>query len=190
MANSDKKLRKMFDNLRKEYDKEDKLRDNLINKSRELIKLSKKIIYSVHRNEIKKAEEYVKDIKAKKKTLDKFNKQDSYLKNAVQEYVEALLFYNYVKDNIIVGSKDLKVDYESYLLGMCDLTGELMRFATNQFINENFDKVLDVKKTLDLIYDELGLFDFRNSELRRKYDSIKYSVKKIDDLIIEIKKRK
>ena len=185
-----KRLRKMFDKLRRDYDKEDKLRDDLINKSRELIKLSKRIIYSVHRGELEKASLYVKDIKARKGSLDKFNKQDSYLKNAVQEYVEALLFYTYVKNNVIIGPEELKVDYESYLLGMCDLTGELMRFATNQFISENFDKVLDVKKILDLIYDELGLFDFRNSELRRKYDSIKYSVKKIDDLIIEIKKQK
>ena len=190
MTKSRDKLRGMFDKLRGEYEEEDKSRDDLINKSREVIKLSKRIIYSVHRNELSKAGEYVKEIKKKKNEIYHFNKQESYLKNAIQEYVEALLFYNYVKNNEIVSPNKLKVRYEAYLLGLCDLTGELMRYATNQFINGNFNKVFDVKKILDLIYDELSLFDFRNSELRRKYDSIKYSVKKIDDLIIEIKKQK
>ncbi len=174
-----------FEKLRKVYEKEDEERDKLIKQSREIVKLSKKVIYSVHRHELSKAKKYLSSMQHKIRSVS--DKKEPYSKIAVQEYVEAKLFYDYVNTGKLTMDK-LRFDVDEVLLGICDLTGELMRYATNCFINNNFKTVLEVKKVMDTIYDELGLFDFRNSELRRKYDSIKYSVKKIDDLVIEIKK--
>ncbi len=183
-------MKKEFEKLRGEYERRDKSREELISKSRSVIKLSKRVIYSVHRGELKEASKFVKLMKAEKKKLQKLNQCEPYIKNAVQEYVEALLFFNYVKSKKIQALKELKVGIDEYLLGLCDFTGELMRYATNMFINKNFEEVMRAKETLDEIYDELGLFDFRNGDIRRKYDSIKYSVKKVDELIIEIIKQK
>ncbi len=183
-------MKKEFERLREEYDKKDEKREELIAKSRAVIKLSKKIIYSVHRGELKEAYEFVKRIKVERRKLQKLDQCEPYIKNAVQEYVEALVFFNYVKFKKIPTLKELKVGLDEYLLGLCDFTGELMRYATNMFINKDFNEVIRAKETLDKIYDELGLFDFRNGDIRRKYDSIKYSVKKVDELVIEIMKQK
>lgn len=187
--NSKTIMKKEFERLREEYDKKDEKREELISKSRNVIKLSKKIIYSVHRGELKEAQELVKRIKIDKRKLQKLDQCEPYIKNAIQEYVEALIFFNYVKLRKLPALKELKVKLDEYLLGLCDFTGELMRYATNMFINRYFDEVMRAKETLDNIYDELGLFDFRNGDIRRKYDSIKYSVKKVDELVIEIIKQ-
>ncbi len=186
-------LRKEFESLRREYEKNDRLRDDLIRKSRNIIKLSKRIIYSVHRGDLKEAGKSVKNIKESIKEIKSLTKSKisdvGYLRNAFQEYVEALCFYDYVKNKTIPQSDELGVDTDSYLLGICDLTGELMRYATNSFLKGKFDIVLEVKLVMESIYNELMLFDFRNSEIRQKFDSIKYSLKKLNDLAIEIMKR-
>ena len=44
-----------FKKLQKEYDNNDKKREELIRKSRDVIKLSKHLIYSVHRKDMKSA---------------------------------------------------------------------------------------------------------------------------------------
>ena len=187
-------LKKEFNSLRRKYEENDKLRDELIRKSRDIIKLSKKIIYSLHREELKEAHTEVKEIKEKVKEIKSLTKSRikdvGYLRNAFQEYVEAMCFYDYVNKKTLPTAKELGVEVESYLLGVCDLTGELMRYATNNFLRGKFDVVLDVKKLMENIYDELMLFDFRNGELRQKFDSIKYSLKKLNDLEIEIMKKK
>jgi len=46
-----------------------------------------------------------------------------------------------------------------------------------------------VEKTRDIIeniFGELVQFDFRNSDLRRKYDSVKYNLKKVENLLCEL----
>jgi len=185
-------LKKTFEMLKKEYGKEDLLRDELIRRSRVVVKLSKRIIYSVHRNDLKSASEAITKIKkevAKIKSLTKSKVSDvGYLRNAFQEYVEAICFYEFIKNKKIPTNKNLGVDVDSYLLGICDLTGELMRYATNNFINKRFNIVVEVRDLMNFVYDELMLFDFRSGELRNKFDSIKYSVKKLNDLVIDIMK--
>jgi len=185
-------IKNNFNALRNTYEREDKLRDNLITESREIVKKSKKIIYSVHRNDFSAASKSVEDIKKSIKEL--LNKTESkisdvgYLRNAFQEYVEALCFYEFVKNKRIPKHDELFVDVESYLLGVCDFTGELVRFAANNFLRKDFGKVLEVKEIVETIYNELMLFDFRSGELRGKFDSIKYSLKRLEDLAIEIAK--
>ncbi len=186
------RLKKEFKSLRKDYEKQDKLRNDLILKSREVIKLSKRIIYSVHRNDLKRAGEDVNRIKRLISSIKKLTNSKisdvGYLRSAFQEFVEGVCFFEFIKNKRIPGHKDLGVDVDSYLLGICDLTGELMRYATNNFINKNFKVVLEVRELMGFIYDELMLFDFRSGELRNKFDSIKYSVKKLDDLVIDVMK--
>ncbi|MGB9748405.1 MAG: translin family protein [Candidatus Woesearchaeota archaeon] len=185
-------IKNNFTLLRKEYEREDKLRDSLIIESREIVKESKKIIYSVHRNDFSAASKSVEEIKKSVKELLKKTKSRisdvGYLRNAFQEYVEALCFYEFAKNKKIPKQNELFVDVESYLLGICDFTGELVRFAVNNFLKKDFDKVLEVKDVVEMIYNELMLFDFRSGELRGKFDSIKYALKKLEDLTIDIAK--
>ena len=181
--------KKEFVNIRKEMEEVEKKRELLIQKSREIIKLSKLIIYSLHRNDLKSASNTVEQIKKEKTRLEKISKKrlDTDMnKVAIQEYVEALCYYGFVKDSKIPTKSSLNVDTEDYLLGLCDLTGELGRRAVMDVINKRFEDALKIKELVDEIYGEFLKFNLRNSELRKKSDSIKWNLKKLEDVIFDI----
>jgi translin len=177
--------KKDFDQMRKEYDLLDQNRENTIRISRNIIKLSKLIIYSLHRSDVKTAQVYVKSINKELALLKKMQNKnlDTNIRSiAFQEYAEALLFYEFIKNNKIPTAKHLNIDSEHYLLGLCDLSGELMRKAVKLSINKRFKEVEVIRKLVEDIYGEFLKFNLRNSELRKKSDQIKWNLAKLEDL--------
>jgi len=165
-------------------------REQVIILSREIIQLSKQIIYALHRDDINKASKIVKDIKSKVTKLPK-EYFDAGIQNvALQEYVEAVCFYEFLRNNKIPTRTLLKVDTENYLMGLCDLTGELMRKAVKAVIKKKFDYASKIKDLVEELYGEFLKFDLRNSELRKKSDSIKWNLQKLEDLMYNISVRK
>jgi len=83
-----------------------------------------------------------------------------------------------------VGVED--VDDERYLVGTIDAARELERFAVNR------GQVLDIRSieiclaTVQGLEQALMQFDFRNSEVRRRFDGVKYVVKKLETLAYEV----
>ncbi len=179
--------------IRKELSLYDKKRDDIIKKSRDVVSLSKKVIYSVHRLDMKSAEADAKKMKEALKELSKMMGGDALLlsqgsfKVAEQEFVEAMCFFEFVKNAKIPTSRELGVENENYLAGLCDLTGELVRKAINSAIKEDYGTSVIIKDFVSGLYGEMMLFDFRNGDLRRKFDSIKYDLKKLEDLVLQLK---
>lgn len=179
--------KKEFMQIRKELENFDLKREEVISKSREIIQTSKKIIYSVHRGDLTLGNELISSIKKKLKELptQKFDTNMDLV--ARQEYVEAVCFFEFVKNQRIPSKKELDVDIDSYLLGLCDLTGELVRFAVNDVIKyKDRGLVYKVKELVESIYGEFLYFNLRNSELRQKFDSVKWNLKKIEDIIYDL----
>ena len=184
--------KKDLENIKKEIEKYNLQRDFLIKTSREVIKLSKKVIFSVHRDDMKSAEKSTKDMAVLLKKLNSATNHPKLLssgsyKVAVQEYVEALCFYELTKNNKIPTNSKLKLDPEFYLMGLIDLTGELVRKAINSAIKGEYGTSVKLKELVSDLYDELMLFDFTGGELRKKFDSVKYDLKKLDDLVLNLK---
>lgn len=185
----DKDFAEMVD----EYSKSDSVREELIKLSRDIIKVSKQIIYNTHRNDLPKAEENVKKIK---ELMDKFKEiaekspgllYSGNFRVTTQEFVESICYFSFVKDKKIPSKKELNVSTEGYLLGLCDLTGELVRNAIISATNEKYEDVKSIHSLVKEIFNNLLQFDFRNSELRRKFDGIKYELKKLEDLVLQLK---
>lgn len=187
---------KDFDEMRKEIEMYDSERELLIKKSRDVIKLSKRVIYSVHRDELKEAKSAAAEMQKAVSELDKYIANHAKLyyegsyKESMQEYVEALLYFNFIEKKKILTRKELGVDTNYYLLGLCDLTGELVRRAINSATKSDNKTALVIKEVVDLIYGELIKFDFRNSDVRRKYDAVKYDLQKLENLCFEIRGKK
>lgn len=70
------------------------------------------------------------------------------------------------------------------------MTGELVRRAVFLAGKGKYEDVVKIKDFVDEIYGQLIKFDFRNSDLRRKFDSIKYDLKKLEDLVLQLKLNK
>lgn len=179
-----------FQKIQKEIQDYDAERENLIKKSRDVLKLSKQIIYAVHRDEMDKAAALIKSIEKEKKEMEKIAQhspkmacEGSY-KIAVQEYVEALLYYHFIKDGELM---DMKVAPEHFVLGLSDLPGEMVRKAVFLAGKGKVAEVTKIKDAVDMMYGELLKFDFRDNEIRRKVDGVKYDLRKLEDLVLDLK---
>jgi predicted translin family RNA/ssDNA-binding protein len=175
-----------FVKIEKDLKKSEEKREEVIKLSREIIQLSKQIIYSLHREDKNSAEAILSHIKQKKQKLPEETYDAGIQMVAIQEYVEALCFYDFMVHNKMPTRDDLKVDTESYLMGLCDLTGELMRKAVKQVIEQKYDEAAKIKALVEELYGAFLKFDLRNGELRKKSDSIKWNLQKLEDLMCDI----
>ena len=178
-----------FAAMRKELEDYDIKREHLIRDSRDIIRLSKQIIYSVHREELKQAESLAKKIRADVKKLPSDDFSTGMKKVALQEFVEAVALLDFVSSNRIPSRKALNVDTEAYLCGICDLSGELLRLAVNKAIKKQDKEVLEIRGFVEEIYGEFLQLDLRNGELRKKSDQIKWNMQKLEDIAYSISRQ-
>ncbi|MBS1266390.1 MAG: hypothetical protein MAG795_00357 [Candidatus Woesearchaeota archaeon] len=177
-------------NLQEYIENYDSDREKIIKKSRDVLKLSKLLINSVHRQDMDKAEEYKKEIE------QKYNEVKSMAQNelgsigafrvAAQEYVEAIGYYCYVLNKDIPNHKSLNVSPKHYLSGLCDIPGEVIRKTVNDITEGKTDSVFDAKKFISELYDELLKFDFRRSYLRKGFDRVRHNLSKIEELSLKV----
>ena len=177
-----------FKKLQSEIQQYDVEREKLIKKSRDVLKLSKQAIYAVHRGD--NADSLVQQMQTEMKALETIAKHSPMMlsegsyKIAAQEFVEALLYHSFVKTETLT---DIKVPAEYFVLGLADLPGELVRKAVFLAGKGEIEKVIQIKDAIDLIYGELLKFDFRDNEIRRKVDAVKYDLRKMEDLVLDLK---
>lgn len=185
-------VNKEFEKLRKSLDAKDAIRETIIKNQRGIIKQSKKVIYSIHRNEISLAKKEASSMRSNLKKLVALTKKhpamyySGSIKVAEQEVVEAMALLGVVTKGTLPTCASLGVGEGNYLLGICDLFGELSRRATNAAIKEDYKEAIRIKDIASELYEEMMRFDFRNSELRRKFDGIKYELKKLESLALEL----
>lgn len=181
-----------LDKIEKQLRLYDELRDEVIKKSREIIKQSKIVINSVHREE--DSDKGLEQLNTLKEEMDQILGKTTGLKNegsakvAYQEFVEARLMTNFRSKEKMLWS-ELGVDEEAFLLGLCDLTGELARMAVRKATSKEFD---EVKRAYDCIEEAHSFFlklDLRNSELRKKSDQVKWNLKKTEEILYDISLR-
>jgi len=169
----------------------DKRRDNMLQKCHEAIRFSKRVIYAIHRDD-KKANSLATQLKEKirdLRTRGELQFSTTY-KIAMQEYVEAICLFDFVRDNKIPSQKELFVSAPDYLSGLCDLTGEVMRKANYFAINRKPNDAIRMKDLVDKIYEQFLLLDIRDNDLRKKFDQVKYNLQKLEDLALRIQFRK
>ncbi len=184
---------KALEEMEKYLKEEDSQREELIAKSRIILKNSKATIYSIHRHELDKAKELLdearKVIKNVKPIVEKHPHLKHTLDNALEEYCEAECFYVFVKEKRVPTFKDLEVDPIVYLGGLSDLTGELGRRSVLQAIAKNKKEVQEIREVVDEIYGAFTRFDLRNGDLRKKADSIKWNLQKVEELLHDLTKK-
>jgi translin len=181
-----------FAELRKDLEQFDIKREEIIKLSRSALKLSKAAIYSLHRNDFDDAEKKLSTAKEEINSI-KGSFSDPRLqgigafREALEEFVEASCYFEFLKNRKLPTPKDLEVDSDSYLCGICDLVGELVRKAMNAVLEDDNKTADEIRKFVSDLYAELLLFDFRNTPVRRKFDAIKYGLEKLEQLAVNVK---
>ncbi len=183
-----------FARIKERFEAFDEKREAVIKESRDILKLSKQAIYCLHREDRDGARERLDKARGVKERLEAEIACDTALRtggfsNAVEEYVEARAFLHFLAEEAILPFSEVSVLPEEYLLGLADLTGELCRRAVLLATKQDCRGVQLIHEAIEAIYGQFVQFDFRNGELRRKYDSIKYNLQKVERVLYDLQLR-
>lgn len=173
------------------YDKINSERSYCMNLSDKLRVLSKTTISFLVKDNLGPAE---KNLPAMKKIFDAIQKKikhNPYLYSfpviniGLEEYLETLFLYSYIKNKPMPSISSLKVSPEVYLGGLSDMTGELVRLARR---HENQVRYIHdyVARIYELI---IPISITRNSATRTKLETIGNNLRKIEGIIYDLKLR-
>ncbi|KNC75216.1 hypothetical protein SARC_12251 [Sphaeroforma arctica JP610] len=81
------------------------------------------------------------------------------------------------------------IDIEEYLLGLCQLSQFLARLAVNSVIAGRLQRPAEVLAFLSELLGALMGFSFRNDQLRKRFDGMKYDVMKVEEVVYDLSVR-
>jgi len=160
--------------------------------SNEIRVRSKKAIALLRRDNIKESQKVIKEAENLFKLINKFTKKNEDLLNhhfyreATEEYVEALVYYNFLKKSKLKIPDFIEIKPEEIISGICDFTGELLRKAITIAEKRNMKQLNLYKRTMEDVVEQLTKIGFRG-KLRQKYDETERNLKKIERILYEIK---
>jgi translin len=181
-----KNLDKIVNKIEKSIDDKDKIREQALRSSREIIIGCRKAIQLIHQKKMKNASTNIKQASVKLIGLYDMTQDHpdlyhaGFVENAAQEFVEANCFYNIMQGKDLPDPDKIQTTYSSYLLGLCDLVGELRRTALDS-IRHGKAKIAD--KYLDMmeeIYDVIIRFDYPSGliPIKKKQDMVRSLIEK------------
>lgn len=185
-------LEKAFDGISQDMKAYDEKRETVIQKSREIQKLSKQAIFSIHRSDIAQADERLDRARSVYDELSHLVVEQPSLRsgsfsNSLEEYCEAVIFRQYVQDHTMLVPADVPMaNTEEYLGGLLDFTGELNRWAIARATQRDTAAVQHARDCVDTIMGCFLRLDLRNGQIRKKYDALKYTLKKLENTLYEL----
>ncbi|KAG8366493.1 hypothetical protein BUALT_Bualt17G0085700 [Buddleja alternifolia] len=193
-------------------------RERLVKASRDVTMNSKKVIFQVHRiskhNKDEVLEKAEKDLAAvmeqhMSRVVKELQGTDFWkLRRAytpgVQEYIEAATLCNFCKTGALLNLDEInasllplsdpsvepmQINVLDYLLGLADLTGELMRLAMGRISDGELEFAQKICSFVREIYRELTLIAPKmddSSDMKSKMDVMLQSVKKIENACFSV----
>ena len=176
-----KNLDKIVDKIEKSIDDKDKIREQALRSSREIIIGCRKAIQCIHQELMKDAKSNIKNASVKLQELYNLTEKHpelyhaGFVENAAQELVEASCLYNVMKGKDLPDPDEIKTTYSSYLLGLCDLVGELRRTALDSIRAGEAKDADDYLNIMEEIYDVIIRFDYPSGliPIKKKQDMVR-----------------
>jgi len=84
----------------------------------------------------------------------------------------------------------LAISAEDYLHGVISLINELSRLAVNAVTLGNFDEPIRISIFVKDLFAGFSMLNLKNDTLRRRFDSLKYDIKKIEEVVYDVSLRK
>ena len=182
----------------------DEKRENVIKRCRDVQKLSKQSIFSLHRNQAAKARAQLAAAMAKAQSISaEFDfastpeLRSGSFQNAMEEWVEGRLFEAWLEShgNIILSPDELSAELpsplivteEEYLGGLVDFTGEVGRWAVLQATYRNraaVENALAADLTVEAALIHLGTSV--PGRMGKKVGALRNNVKKLEHVLYEL----
>jgi predicted translin family RNA/ssDNA-binding protein len=189
--------------LRKRMEHRDELRETLIKKCRDGQKAAKQSIFAMHRGDCNKATQLLTQCETcVTKDLLPIVQEEPPLRsgsfaNVLEEYAEAKLFYawlfgkadgNLLPTGEILAQNDfsIQLEPEEYLGGLCDLTGEVGRYAVQRGTARDTDGVKLCLQTNGSIQSALQTMGRLPGNTGKKMGALQQSVEKLERMLYEM----
>lgn len=198
-----------FKEIQKELDSRYDKHERIVKSSRDLTIHSKRVIFLLQRiTGAEKQDEILDEAEQKLMEVKQFLKaiavelvnEDPYrfsraFSPGLQEYIEALSFYHYLRHSRLISPKEVQTQLEfneetdhislklnpvDYVLGIADLTGELMRLCMNSAASGDIDKPFTVCKFLREVHDSFMAFGNINRDIGSKLRALNSSLHKVE----------
>ncbi|XP_012139698.1 translin isoform X2 [Megachile rotundata] len=88
-----------------------------------------------------------------------------------------------VKDNREDG---FHLNLEDYLMGLLQLSAELSRFAINSVTNGDYNRPIEIARFVSELNAGFRLLQLKNDSLRKRFDGLKYAVKKVEEVVYDL----
>eukprot|EP00727_Mastigamoeba_balamuthi_P012576 m51a1_g7941 putative translin (232) ;mRNA; r:111612-112457 len=104
-----------------------------------------------------------------------------------REGVEAMLGLRAEADG--AGPISFPIDVEDYLSGLCGVPAELSRLAVNCVTHGDYASPGRIAAFVTELHDGFRMLNLKNDFLRKRFDGIKYDVKKIEEVMYDLSVR-
>ncbi|XP_056641404.1 translin [Diorhabda sublineata] len=81
---------------------------------------------------------------------------------------------------------NLHLDLEDYLMGLLNLASELSRYAVNSVTLGDYNRPIQISKFVAQLNAGFRLLNLKNDSLRKRFDGLKYDVKKIEEVVYDL----
>jgi predicted translin family RNA/ssDNA-binding protein len=200
--------------IRERFDHRDQQRETLIKACRDGQKSAKQAIFALHRGDVHRALKLLKECEScVNDELLPIIKDEPSLRygsysSLLEEYVEGILFFTWLQPNtedttstttttttsttttpsgkiLLPVEIPLTISTEEYLGGLCDLTGEIGRYAVARGTVRDRDGVQLCLEANKSIYNALKLLGKLPSNINKKMSMVNQGVEKLERLLYE-----
>lgn len=151
-------------------------RERIIQTSIRVTRLSKSVVYSLIRGDSASAERALAEMQSIARELkDMVAKYPMFYNSGaqgLQEYVEALSLWKFLREGRLPMLDEAGVDVMTYLMGVADIAGELGRRANEELVRRNIKAAEELKAAVERLYLDMLSLEPRDFELRKKVDYI------------------
>lgn len=185
----------IFRSIKKTKRTRDKNRRELIGASNQALNMSKRAIFALHRSDRKQSDKLLDEASALFKQSEKLFVRfpelayEGAYKAALEEYAEALLFSNYLKNGKIESIDKRAMSEDIYIAGLCDTTGEIVRHALKSVTSGDTKSLKQAYDTVESVVEFLLELDL-TGYLRTKFDQSKKNLRKLEEMSYDISIRK
>jgi translin len=187
---------KFFASLEKNQKQYQDKRHQLIKNSADILRKSKQTIFAVHQDNLKKAQTLLKETEEilKNLTTAEFQKNtrlrhEGSFRAALEEFIEAKLFFDYIFLKKFTPFEIIEPEFDEWLGGICDFTGEIVRKSILAVTQGKTDLVSEYTQIVSLIIENLIKLDI-TGKTRIKFDDAKRNLKRLEEILYDLKIRK
>ncbi len=173
-------LAKIMKTITEELDRKDSAREEIIDGSRQIIRLTRQSVALLHHNEQNRANKLIREALDELKKLGKIKEEypelyyGGILTPAQQEIAEAAILASLVKGEDFPQFAANQISPPAYALGMADAVGELRRLCLDNLRELKLEKAKESFSQMEEIYQALLELDYPSGltpGLRHKVDT-------------------